>query len=99
MTIPRENRLVRLYVQLDENQDDGCHRFSTANVTPEMMLAEAKGILAPYQLDFQICDWSSIYTVSHTTTAICLQFADSARSDSVWRHDSVIRIGMFNKER
>jgi len=60
MTIPRENRLVRLYVQIGEDQNDGT---DTNNITPEMILADAQDILAPYSLDFRTCDWYSIYTV------------------------------------
>ncbi|KAK5955572.1 hypothetical protein OHC33_003213 [Knufia fluminis] len=62
MTIPREGRLVRFYVQLAEtggDQDD----FDTSKITPETIAEKASKILSPYKLSFSHCDWWSIYTV------------------------------------
>ena len=62
MTLPRENRLVRFYVQLAETgtRDDN---FDRSAVTPEAIIDRAQSIMKPYKLDFKICDWFSVYTV------------------------------------
>ncbi|XXH02222.1 hypothetical protein Hte_008590 [Hypoxylon texense] len=56
MTIPREDRLVRLYVQLGEMAKG----VKLADVTPEMILEHAQRIYHPYELDFKVCDWHSV---------------------------------------
>ncbi|KIW91339.1 uncharacterized protein Z519_08235 [Cladophialophora bantiana CBS 173.52] len=62
MTFPRENRLVRFYVQLAETgseRDD----FDTDKVTIEMIAEKAATILSPWSLKYEHCDWWSVYTV------------------------------------
>lgn len=61
MTIPREGRLVRLYVQFGETAEG--ETFDRASVTPRTILDRARPILEPYSLDFRICDWQSVYTI------------------------------------
>lgn len=62
MTVPRENRLVRLYVQLDETSDH--EPFDGSEVTLEEMAKHTREIFEPYRMDFAVCDWHSVYTVS-----------------------------------
>jgi phenol 2-monooxygenase (NADPH) len=62
MTFPREDRLVRFYVQLAETgseEDD----FESGAVSPERITAKAAEILSPYKLTYEHCDWWSVYTV------------------------------------
>ncbi|EXJ71552.1 uncharacterized protein A1O5_05360 [Cladophialophora psammophila CBS 110553] len=62
MTFPRENRLVRFYVQLGETgseRDD----LDTDQVTIEMIAEKAATILSPWSLKYELCDWWSVYTV------------------------------------
>ena len=61
LNIPRENRLNRLYIQL--NSDTTNQPFDRALVSPSTMLKTAQRILAPYTLDFKYCDWWSIYQI------------------------------------
>lgn len=61
MTVPRENRLVRLYVQLGETPAG--QSIDRDSITPQTILDKARPILAPYSLDFRICDWQSVYTI------------------------------------
>lgn len=63
MTVPRGDRLVRLYVQLDTTQE-GESPIHPEEVTPAKILEYAKPIFEPYGMDFKVCDWFSIYTVS-----------------------------------
>lgn len=63
MTVPRENRLLRLYVQLGRNDQSNTSQIEAEHLTPEVILTYAKPILTPYNLDFHVCDWYSMYTV------------------------------------
>lgn len=62
MIVPREGGyLVRLYVELDL-LDKG-HRAAELNLTVDDIIAKAKLILNPYQLDVKEVAWWSIYEV------------------------------------
>ncbi|TVY84748.1 Phenol hydroxylase [Lachnellula suecica] len=52
MIIPRENKLVRLYIQLDRSK-----------VNPGTLLLAAQKILAPYTLTYKDCHWWTAYRV------------------------------------
>ena len=58
----REDRLVRFYIQLAEieSEDD----FDGDAFTPTKTVEQARKVLEPYTLDFEMYDWHSIYTVS-----------------------------------
>ena len=67
MIAPREGRLVRLYVQLNEKSGkDG--DSASREITPAFILEAAKKILRPYTLDYNYLDWWSIYRVSIVPT-------------------------------
>jgi len=56
MVIPRENKLVRLYIQLTEvNKDGGA--VDRSKITPTMILAAAQKIMSPYKIEYDYCDW------------------------------------------
>lgn len=58
MVIPRENNLVRLYVQLQEIKPDGTSgRADRSQITPEKILAAAQKTLAPYKFTYKHCTW------------------------------------------
>lgn len=60
MVIPRENKLVRLYIQLTTASGDGSgKRFDRSQINPQVILQSAQRILAPYKLDYAYCDWVS----------------------------------------
>ena len=56
MVIPRENRLVRLYIQLTEVSVGG-GRVDRSQIKPDMIIKAAKKIMSPYQIDYHYCDW------------------------------------------
>lgn len=56
MIIPRENKLVRLYIQLTE-VSAGDRRVDRSKITPEVIFKAAKKIISPYKLDYHYCDW------------------------------------------
>lgn len=64
MVIPRENRLVRLYIQLKEVAPDASGRADRSKITPESIFGAAQKILSPYKLDYEYCDWWTAYQVS-----------------------------------
>lgn len=56
MIIPRENKLVRLYIQLTEVSAGG-GRVDRSKIKPETIFKAAQNIIRPYQLDYHYCDW------------------------------------------
>lgn len=65
MIIPREDGLVRFYIQVSE-MNKGVDRY---NITPEMILKTAKAIIAPYTLDIGEgdLDWWTAYVIGQRT--------------------------------
>ena len=63
MVIPRENKLCRLYIQLTEVQPDSSGRADRSKITPEIILAAAQKIIAPYKLSYTYCDWWTAYQI------------------------------------
>lgn len=65
MIIPREDGLVRFYIQVSE-LNKGVDRY---NITPEMILKTAKAIIAPYTLDIGEgdLDWWTAYVIGQRT--------------------------------
>lgn len=94
MTVPREGRLVRLYVQLgDSRGEDG--QLNTSNITPEMIAETASRILSPYKLSYSHCDWWSVYTVGQLCAS---KFSVDNRvflaGDAVHTHSPTMGAGM-----
>ncbi|KAI1773935.1 putative phenol 2-monooxygenase [Hypoxylon cercidicola] len=63
MVIPRENKLVRLYIQLKEVSPDASGRADRSKITPEIIFSAAQKILSPYKLDYVYCDWWTAYQI------------------------------------
>ena len=59
MIIPRENRLVRLYIQLKEVNSE----VDRSKITPEIILKAAQNIISPYKLAYDYCDWWTAYQI------------------------------------
>lgn len=57
MVIPRENSLVRFYVQLNEVKTDESGRADRSKITPEIILKAAQRTLAPYTLEYKHIHW------------------------------------------
>ncbi len=62
MIIPRENKLVRLYIQLNEVNSAG-KLFDRSNITPDFILKAAQKIMSPYDLAYDYCDWWTAYQI------------------------------------
>ena len=84
LLIPREGgHLFRLYVDVGEIAPD-------AWLTPEEVLAQARGVLAPYTLDVKETVWFSVYRVGHGVTD---KFDDVADADVATRTPRVFIAG------
>ncbi len=67
MVLPREGgHLVRLYVELD-NLDEH-ERAADRGMGPEDIIAKARRIFSPFQLDVKEVVWWSIYEIGHRLT-------------------------------
>ncbi len=62
MVIPREKRLVRLYIQLNEVNAAG-QQVERSKITPETILKAAQKIMSPYELAYDYCDWWTAYQI------------------------------------
>ncbi|KAG5804942.1 hypothetical protein H9Q74_010417 [Fusarium xylarioides] len=65
MVIPRENKLVRLYIQLTTTAKIGEQdsRADRSWITPDVILESAQKILAPYKLTYRKLDWWTAYQI------------------------------------
>jgi len=61
LVIPRENKIVRLYIQLQDLDVD--QPFDRSTVTPETILIAAQKILDPYKFSYVHCKWWTIYRI------------------------------------
>lgn len=63
MTAPRENQLVRFYIQLKGDSDLERKALSQSNETPDALIQLIQRALHPYTLTYKYCDWWSIYPI------------------------------------
>lgn len=64
MVIPRENKLVRLYIQLQStNHQKNSAKADRSWITPGIILTSAQRIIHPYKLDYKYCDWWTAYQI------------------------------------
>ncbi|KAK4547105.1 hypothetical protein LTR36_001326 [Oleoguttula mirabilis] len=63
MVIPRENKLVRLYIQLTTTDKLGGAKVDRSKINPDVILASAQRILHPYKLTYRYCDWWTAYQI------------------------------------
>ncbi|KAI0850375.1 putative phenol 2-monooxygenase [Daldinia vernicosa] len=63
MVIPRENKLVRLYIQLKEVTPDASGRADRSKITPKIIFDAARKILNPYKIDYEYCEWWTAYQI------------------------------------
>lgn len=61
MTIPRENNMVRLYIQMSSSTDS--HWDPRRQVSIEEVQVSAKKILQPYNIEWDRVEWYSMYPI------------------------------------
>ncbi|KAI9369456.1 FAD binding domain-containing protein [Aspergillus egyptiacus] len=63
MVIPRENKLVRLYIQLTTTEYNGGKRADRSKINPDVILQAAQKIMAPYKISYRRLDWWTAYQI------------------------------------
>ena len=65
MVIPRENKLVRLYIQVTTTEKIGeqASRADRSKINPEVILQSAQRIMAPYKITYRVLDWWTAYQI------------------------------------
>ncbi|KAL7804763.1 family 16 glycoside hydrolase [Trichoderma aethiopicum] len=65
MVIPRENKLVRLYIQLTTTEKTGevSSRADRSKINPQVILESAQRIMAPYKITYRKLDWWTAYQI------------------------------------
>ncbi|KAK4445493.1 phenol hydroxylase [Podospora aff. communis PSN243] len=95
MVIPRENRLVRLYIQLKEVTPDASGRADRSKITPDFIFSTAQKILAPYKIDYEYCDWWTAYQIGQRVgTSFDAQQRVFLAGDAVHTHSPKAGQGM-----
>ncbi|RYP15618.1 hypothetical protein DL765_005597 [Monosporascus sp. GIB2] len=95
MVIPRENKMVRLYIQLKEVTPDASGRADRSKITPDLIFRAAQNILSPYKIDYEYCDWWTAYQIGQR---VCTNFDAHQRvflaGDAVHTHSPKAGQGM-----
>lgn len=95
MIIPRENKLVRLYIQLQSTDVKDGTKVDRSHITPEVILDSAQRILHPYKLDYSYCDWWTAYQIGQRVgDAFSLQERVFLAGDAVHTHSPKAGQGM-----
>lgn len=65
MVIPRENKLVRLYIQVTTTEKLGetASRHDRSKINPQVILESAQRIMAPYKISYRQLDWWTAYQI------------------------------------
>lgn len=92
MIIPRENKMVRLYIQLKEVTPDATGRADRSKITPDLIFRAAQKIISPYKLDYEYCDWWTGYQVS-SVNLISFLFPLPPHVSDRWVLTAVSQIG------
>ncbi|KAF7915395.1 hypothetical protein EAE99_010168 [Botrytis elliptica] len=72
MVIPRENKLVRLYIQMTTTEIGS--KIERRSINPKMILDSAQKIMAPYKLDYETCDWWTAYQIGQRVASNFSQY-------------------------
>lgn len=95
MVIPRENKLVRLYTQLQSTDVGAGGKADRSKITPEIILKSAQRILHPYTLTYSYCDWWTAYQIGQRVgDSFSLQERVFLAGDAVHTHSPKAGQGM-----
>jgi phenol 2-monooxygenase (NADPH) len=95
MVIPRENKLVRLYIQLTTTNADGGRKFDRRQITPETIIASAQRIMRPYKITYKYLDWWTAYQIGQRVgSSFSLQERVFLAGDAVHTHSPKAGQGM-----
>ncbi|KAH9206669.1 FAD binding domain-containing protein [Leptodontidium sp. 2 PMI_412] len=94
MIIPRENKLVRLYIQITEKDGTG-NCVKRSDISPEILLKSAQKILAPYKLSYKHCHWWTAYGIGQRVgSSFSVQNRVFLAGDAVHTHSPKAGQGM-----
>lgn len=95
MVIPRENKLVRLYIQLQSTEVGAGGKADRSKIKPDMILKSAQNILHPYKLTYSYCDWWTAYQIGQRVGSnFSLQERVFLAGDAVHTHSPKAGQGM-----
>ena len=87
MNVPREENLVRLYIQLTPEDAGEGVLIGRGAYTPANMFAALNKIIAPYTVRYTYCDWWTVFQVGRR---VCNRYTSSERiflaGDAVHTH-------------
>ncbi|KAL4899370.1 hypothetical protein BDW74DRAFT_163547 [Aspergillus multicolor] len=63
MTAPREDRLVRFYIQLKGDDELDKKAMAQTEESPDALIQLIQRIMKPYSLTYKYCDWYSVYPI------------------------------------
>ncbi|KAI9890267.1 MAG: hypothetical protein M1814_004302 [Vezdaea aestivalis] len=94
MMVPRENRLVRLYIQITKADAPG-GRLDRTQATLDNIFRAAQKVLLPYTLEYKHCDWWSVYQIGQR---VAPKFSQGNRlflaGDAIHTHSPKVGQGM-----
>ncbi|KAL8858219.1 MAG: hypothetical protein Q9178_005231 [Gyalolechia marmorata] len=91
LNIPRENRINRLYIQLGLEDNTS----TRSKITPRTIIAAAQRIMAPYTIDYKVCDWWSVYKIGQRLSPkFSVQNRIFLAGDAVHTHSPKLGQGM-----
>lgn len=95
MVIPRENKLVRLYIQLTTIESAGGAKADRSKINPDVIIKSAQRIMAPYKITYRRLDWWTAYQIGQR---VGTQFSSHERiflaGDAVHTHSPKAGQGM-----
>ncbi|PKX93992.1 putative phenol 2-monooxygenase [Aspergillus novofumigatus IBT 16806] len=93
LVIPRERQLVRLYLPLQAV--DGTSVFlDRSSITLDMVRQKAKEVLRPFDFDFKICDWWTVYQVGRRLASSFTKGRIHLAGDAIHTHSPKAGLGM-----
>ena len=67
MIIPRERKLVRMYVQVSSSLAE---KYRASHRDPDVIMEAVRKVMQPYHFDASRVEWSTIYSVSEKTPIV-----------------------------
>ncbi|KAG2009199.1 hypothetical protein GB937_007976 [Aspergillus fischeri] len=93
LVIPREKQLVRLYLPL-QAVDGISVSLDRSSITLDMVRQKAKEVLRPFDFDFKICDWWTVYQVGRRLASNFTKGRIHLAGDAIHTHSPKAGLGM-----
>ena len=61
--IPREKKLVRLYIQLTTTKKGDGKKVDRSKINPQTIFESAQQIMRPYKITYRYSDWWTAYQI------------------------------------